>query len=111
MWETGLRAEAGDLVFGLWTPAGFLVAVAEVQQHKANRRDKMGRAKREEPLHKFSLATAVAIASVLGGPALADPCTIDVLVASSSAKMLAGMALALSGLSVTASMFIVRKGL
>ena len=71
----------------------------------------MGRPKREEPLHKFLLATAVVGVSVLGGPALADPCTIDVLAASSSAKMLAGLALALSGLTVTASMFIVRKWL
>jgi len=71
-------------------------------------------------LHKFLPATAVAGVLVLGGPALADAFAIDVLAAalsakmlaaSSSAKMLAGMALALSGLTVTASMFIVRKWL
>jgi hypothetical protein len=80
-------------------------------------------------LHKFLPATAVAGVLVLGGPALADPFTIDVLAAtlsakmlaatlsakmlaaSSTAKMLAGLALALSGLTVTASMFIVRKWL
>jgi hypothetical protein len=71
----------------------------------------MGRPKREEPLHKFLPATAVVGVFVLGGPALADPCTIDVLVASASIKLLAGLALALSGLTVTASMFIVRKWL
>lgn len=71
----------------------------------------MGRPKREEPLHKFLPATAVVGVFVLGGPALADPCTIDVLVASASVKLLAGLALALSGLTVTASMFIVRKWL
>jgi hypothetical protein len=71
----------------------------------------MGRRKREEPLHKFLPATAVVGVFVLGGPALAEPCTIDVLAASASAKLLAGMALAVSGLTVTASMFIVRKWL
>src|SRR4029077_11956568 len=71
----------------------------------------MGRPKREEPLHKFLPATAVVGVFVLGGPALADPCTIDILVASASVKLLAGLALALSGLTVTASMFIVRKWL
>jgi hypothetical protein len=64
-----------------------------------------------EPLHKPLFWTAVAGALTAAGPALADPYTIDLLVAPSTAKMLAGMALALSGLTVTASMFIVRKGL
>jgi hypothetical protein len=71
----------------------------------------MGRPKREEPLHKFLPATAVVGVFVLGDPVFADPCTIDVLVASASVKLLAGLALALSGLTVTASMFIVRKWL
>lgn|GEM_PF-5427137 len=62
-------------------------------------------------MHKFLPATAVVGVFVLGGPALADPCTIDVLVSSASVKLLAGLALALSGLTVTASMFIVRKWL
>jgi hypothetical protein len=63
----------------------------------------------EKPLQ---LAVAVA-AGVLspGGPALADPCTIDLLVASSTAQVVAGLALTLSGLTVMASMFAVRKGL
>jgi hypothetical protein len=64
-----------------------------------------------EPLHKPLFWTAIAGALTAAGPVLADPYTIDLLVASSTAKMLAGMALALSGLTVTASMFIVRKGL
>jgi small neutral amino acid transporter SnatA (MarC family) len=59
----------------------------------------------------FLLATAAVGVSVPGGPALADPCTIDALVASASVKVVAGLALALSGLTVTASMFIVRKWL
>jgi len=62
-------------------------------------------------LEKLLLATAVGGAFDLGGPALADSCTIDALVASAGAKMLAGIALALSGLTVTASMFVVRKWL
>jgi hypothetical protein len=71
----------------------------------------MGRPKWEEPLHKLLPATVVAAVFVVGGPALAEPCTIDVLVDASSVKLLAGVALALSGLTVTASMFIVRKWL
>ena len=62
-------------------------------------------------MHKFLPATAVAGVLALGGPVLADAFAIEVLAASSTAKMLAGMALALSGLTVTASMFIVRKWL
>jgi hypothetical protein len=71
----------------------------------------MARPKWEEPLHKLLPASAVAAVFVLGGPALADPCMIDVLADASSVKLLAGVALALSGLTVTASMFIVRKWL
>jgi hypothetical protein len=62
-------------------------------------------------LHKFLLVVAVGSWVALSSPALAEPCTIDVLMASSSAKMLAGLALALSGITVTASMFIARKWL
>jgi hypothetical protein len=62
-------------------------------------------------LDKFSLAAAVGGSIGLGGPALAEQCTIDVLIAPSSVKVLAWLALALSGLTVTASMFIVRKWL
>jgi hypothetical protein len=62
-------------------------------------------------LDKFSLAAAVGGSIGLGGPALAEQCTIDVLIAASSAKVLAWLALALSGLTATASMFIVRKWL
>ncbi len=61
----------------------------------------------EKPLQ---LAVAAGVLSP-GGPALADPCTIDLLVAASTAQVLAGVALTLSGLTVMASMFAVRKGL
>jgi hypothetical protein len=62
-------------------------------------------------LHKYLVAAAAGAGSVLGDPALAEPCTIDALVGASSASVMAGMALALSGLTVTASMFVVRKWL
>ena len=64
-----------------------------------------------EPLEKpLVLAVAAGVLSP-GGPALADSCAIDLTTIASAAKVLAGMALILSGLSVMASMFFVRKGL
>jgi hypothetical protein len=45
----------------------------------------------EKPLQ---LAVAAGVLSP-GGPVLADPCTIDLLVASSTAQVLAGVALTL----------------
>ena len=62
-------------------------------------------------MHKFSSAAVIVGVFALGGPALAEPCTIDMIATPSNLKMLAGIAVALSGLTVTASMFVVRKGL
>lgn len=63
-------------------------------------------------MRKLLLAAALGGAFVMGGdPALAESCTLEALIASASAKILAGMLLALIGLTVTASMFVVRKWL
>ena len=58
-------------------------------------------------MHRFLTAAA----GVLWDAVQGEPCTMGPLVAASKTMVLAGTAMALSGLTVTASMFIVRKWL
>jgi hypothetical protein len=58
-------------------------------------------------VHGFLIATA----GVLWDAVQGESCTLGPLVAASNTMVLAGTALALSGLTMTASMFIVRKWL
>jgi hypothetical protein len=58
-------------------------------------------------LHQFLTATAGALWDAVQG----DPCTLGPLVAASKTMVLGGTALFVCGLTVTASMFIVRKWL
>jgi hypothetical protein len=58
-------------------------------------------------LHGFLTATG----AVVSGALQSGPCTFGPLVAASQAMVVAGTAAALSGLTVTASMFLVRKWL
>jgi hypothetical protein len=61
-------------------------------------------------VNKLLLAT-VGDVSMPGGSLLADPCTIPTLLAGLNAKVLAGLVLALTGLTVMGAMFFVRKWL
>lgn len=58
-------------------------------------------------MHRFLTAAA----GILWDAVQGEPCTMGPLVAASKTMVLAGTAMALSGLTVTASMFIVRKWL
>jgi len=62
-------------------------------------------------VYKLLLATIGGDISIPGGALLADACTAQVLLAGLNAKVLAGMVLALSGLTVTGAIFFVRKWL